>query len=176
MLSTLIPLLPLALALPLESRDATDFDITALHASLPVNSVYGSGPIASSLGITVTVGSDLSTTCSFNWPKETAPGPFDWTACADATVSWRLPASGWTSDVNFVVDVYQATSGDATGAGLYASRHVDSNPGNSSDPDAYISCIEYGKFQPLTCQLDGPLSIHSSPIVMAATEESSRPL
>ena len=49
------------------------------------------------------------------------------------------------------------------------------NPGQTSDPNAYLSCLQMGKFQPSTCQLNGPLSVHPGPVVMYATEESARP-
>src|SRR5437868_5024892 len=103
-LTSVLPLLPFALALPHKRQTAQEFEITALSGRFPVNGPYGTGPINSSLGITVTYpdassasGATLSTTCSYAWPASIAPGPTDWTVCEDSSVQWRLPSDGWTN-------------------------------------------------------------------------------
>jgi hypothetical protein len=102
----------LARALPLQPRDAQQFQITSLAAELPTTGVYGSGPIDSSISIALTypaplANATLSTTCSQAWPASAGPGPTDWAPCTDPLVQWRLPAEGWTSDLNFRVEVFQ---------------------------------------------------------------------
>ncbi|KAI1074811.1 hypothetical protein F5B20DRAFT_427435 [Whalleya microplaca] len=182
MLASLLPLLPLTLALPLESRAIHEFDITALSAKLPVSGTYGTGAIDSSISITVnypdassTTGANLTTTCSYAWPASITPGPTNWTQCTDPALQWRLPEKGWTSTTNYRVEVYQSLTDDAAGAGLDATHYLDMNPSVTSDPSAYLSCIQMGKFTPLICQLSGPLSAHPAPVVMYASEESTRP-
>ncbi|KAI1359935.1 hypothetical protein F5Y08DRAFT_318346 [Xylaria arbuscula] len=180
-ITSLIPLLPLALALPHHSRQVTnEFDLTELHGTFPTSGVYGTGPIDSSLSVTVTypdpsstTGARLSTTCSYAWPASIGPGPTDWTTCTDASVQWRLPADSWTSYGNYRVEVYQTLTSD--GAGLDASHQLVVAPGMSSNPDAYLSCLQMGKFTPTICQLNGPLSALPGPVVMSASEESVRP-
>lgn len=102
----------LARALPLQSRDAQEFQITSLAAQLPTTGSTGSGPIDSSISITLVYpdpsgNATLSTSCSYAWPASPGPGPTDWSECTDPLVQWRLPAEGWTSDVNFRVEVFQ---------------------------------------------------------------------
>lgn len=48
--------------------------------------------------------------------------------------------------------------------------------GSPADPNAYLSCIQYGKFQPETCELGGPLAQHQGPVVIPATIVDERPL
>lgn len=103
-----------ALAAPLQSRQTQDFQITALSASLPTSGTYGSGPRDSSLQITLSYPDPSSenatlstTTCSVAWTKDEGPGATDWATCEDSSVQWRLPASGWISQTNFLVDVFE---------------------------------------------------------------------
>lgn len=116
MLTSIIALLPMALALPLESRDTQKFEITALSASLPVLGVYGTGPRDAPISITVsypdlsTSGANLTTKCSYLWLAADGPGPIDWTPCDDAALQWRLPEAGWTSPANYVVELYLASA------------------------------------------------------------------
>ncbi|CAJ2511269.1 Uu.00g068940.m01.CDS01 [Anthostomella pinea] len=185
LLTSLLPA-TLALALPTshstrQTTDLPEFDITALSGTLPEGGPYGTSPsLTSSLIITVTYPSPadaatrLTTTCSTQWPA-TAPGPTDWATCADGALQWRLPEKGWTSDLNFRVEVYLATGDDVAGPGLDATHYLDQNPGDTSDPSAYLSCIQMGKFTPLTCQINGPLSAHSGSVVMYASTETARP-
>ncbi|KAI8626764.1 hypothetical protein F5Y19DRAFT_216313 [Xylariaceae sp. FL1651] len=177
---SLIPLLPLAVAIPHKRQTTHEFDITALNGRFPTDGPYGTGPIASSLSITVTYpdpsstsGANLSTTCSYAWPASIAPGPTDWTVCQDPSVQWRLPANGWTNSGNYRVEVYQTLTAD--GAGLDATHYLTQNPGVASDPNAYLSCLQMGKFTPDVCELNGPLSAHPGPVVMYASEETARP-
>ncbi|KAI0123925.1 hypothetical protein BJ170DRAFT_637589 [Xylariales sp. AK1849] len=155
------------------------FEITALTSSLPVGPPYGTGNIDFSIRITVTypeptflTNETLSTTCSHIWPAGTSPGPTDWAACQDALVQWRLPSDGWTNDANYKVEFFETLDG---ASGLDGSHYLDMNPGNTSDPNAYLSCIQYGKFQPRTCQLGGALSVQQPPVIIPTTEKSTRP-
>ncbi|KAI0871778.1 hypothetical protein GGS24DRAFT_503445 [Hypoxylon argillaceum] len=177
---SIVPLLLLAVAAPHKRQTDHEFDITALNGRFPTGGPYGTGPIASSLSITInypdassTTGAILTTTCSYSWPASTPPGPTDWSVCEDTSVQWRLPTDGWTNFVNYRVEVYQTISPD--GAGLDATHYLTQNPGMSSDPNAFLSCIQMGKFNPDVCQLNGPLSVHPGPVVMYATEETARP-
>ncbi|KAF2714498.1 hypothetical protein K504DRAFT_5167 [Pleomassaria siparia CBS 279.74] len=179
-LTSLLLTLPLALARPLDPRAIHEFSITSLSATLPIDGPQGTGPIDSNIGITVaypdaasTSGANSSTTCSFAWPASTPPGPTDWTPCVDTALEWRLPANGWTSQRNYRVEIYQTLTSD--GAGLSATHNLKMNPGQSTDPDAYLSCIQMGKFTPDRCQLNGPLSARPGPVIMSAVEESARP-
>ncbi|KAI0096636.1 hypothetical protein GGR51DRAFT_568306 [Nemania sp. FL0031] len=179
-IASVLPLIAHAAALPHKRQTTYEFDITALNGRFPSDGPYGTGPIDSSLSITIsypdpasTSGSTLSTTCSYSWPASTPPGPTDWTVCQDPSVQWRLPADGWTNYGNYRVEVYQTLTSD--GAGLDATHILTHNPGNRSDPNAYLSCIMMGKFNPEVCQLNGPLSVQPGPVVMYATEEAARP-
>ncbi|CAJ2513296.1 Uu.00g014150.m01.CDS01 [Anthostomella pinea] len=175
-LTSLFTLIPLALALPLEQRDTQVFNITLLSATVPEGGPYGSGPIDSHISVSLAyedaTGAAQSTTCSYDWPASIAPGPTDWTACADDTMTWRLPADGWTSTADYLVEFYKQTT--LEGAGLDASHYLTMNPGQTSDPNAYLSCLQMGKTAPLTCELDGPLSAQTGPVVMSASEETAR--
>ncbi|KAI0903225.1 hypothetical protein F4823DRAFT_308242 [Ustulina deusta] len=179
-LTPILSLLPLALSIPHGRQVIHEFDLTELHGSFPTPGVYGTGAIASSLSITVTYpdssstsGANLTTTCSYAWSASTGPGPTDWTACGDASVQWRLPTDGWSSDGNFRVELYQTLTAD--GAGLDATHYLTMNPGATSDPNAYLSCIQMGKFTPIICQINGQLSVLRGPVVMYASEETARP-
>ncbi|KAI3325319.1 hypothetical protein HD806DRAFT_472924 [Xylariaceae sp. AK1471] len=178
--ASLLPLLTLGLALPHERRTTHEFDITALSGRFPTDGPYGTGPIDSSLSITITYpdasstsGATLSTTCSYAWPASIAPGPTAWTVCQDPSVQWRLPTNGWTNFGNYRVEIYQTLA--ANGAGLDATHYLTVNPGVTSDPSAYLSCLQMGKFTPDICQLNGPLSAHPGPVVMYASEETAIP-
>ncbi|KAI0481071.1 hypothetical protein GGR56DRAFT_303715 [Xylariaceae sp. FL0804] len=180
-LTSLLALAPVGFAAPFAPVlvQTSDFNITALSATLPEDGPYGSGPIASSMSITLSYPSSSdaaisTTTCSTSWASGDSPGPTDWSDCADASLSWRLPTDGWTSQTNFRVEVFQTLSSD--GSGLDATHYLDFNPGDTSDTSAYLSCIQMGEFQPLTCSLGGtPLAPHQPPVVMTATEETTRP-
>ncbi|KAF2972546.1 hypothetical protein GQX73_g901 [Xylaria multiplex] len=179
-ITPILSLLPLALSAPHGRQAVHEFDLTGLAGSFPTDGVYGTGPIASSLSITITYpdpsstdGENLTTTCSYSWPSSTAPGPTDWTECQDSSVQWRLPTNGWTNRGNYRVELYQTLTAD--GAGLDATHYLTFNPGTPSDPNAYLSCIQMGKFTPTICQIDGPLSVVRGPVVMYASEETARP-
>ncbi|KAI0878533.1 hypothetical protein GGS24DRAFT_443242 [Hypoxylon argillaceum] len=174
--------LPLAFAYPLESRDTPQFVITDLGATFPYpNSPYGDPSVNSNLVISVTypdssstTGATLNTTCSLNWPEGTDPAPTEWAPCADPLLQLRLPADGWTSTTNFTVELWETLT--AAGTGLDASQLITSDPGNPSDPDAYMFCLQKGKFNPLTCTLTGPYGQTQRTIIIPAAEEGSRPL
>ncbi|KAI0403088.1 hypothetical protein F4802DRAFT_323743 [Xylaria palmicola] len=173
--------LPLAYALPLEPRDAPEFTITGLSATFPYpSSPYGDPTVDSHLDISVTypdpassTGATLSTTCSLNWPEGTDPAPTAWTPCADPSLQFRLPAEGWTSTTKFTVELWEELT--AAGTGLDASHLITSNPGNPSDPNAFMFCVQKGKFNPLTCTLTGPFGQAPRTVVLPAVEQSSRP-
>ncbi|KAJ2987090.1 hypothetical protein NUW58_g4694 [Xylaria curta] len=176
----ILPLLPLGLSIPHERQVAHEFNLTGLTGTFPTSGVYGTGPIDSSLSITVTYpdasstnDASLTTTCSYGWPASIGPGPTNWTTCQDSSVQWRLPASNWKSFGNYLVELYQTLTPD--GAGLYANHTLTFNPGDRSDPNAYLSCLQMGKFTPTFCRLDGPLSVVRGPVVMSASEETARP-
>ncbi|KAJ8126590.1 hypothetical protein O1611_g7049 [Lasiodiplodia mahajangana] len=175
-----LPLIAHAVALPHKRQTTYEFDITGLGGKFPTDGPYGTGPIDSSLSITIsypdpssTSGATLSTFCSYSWPASIPPGPTDWTVCEDPSVQWRLPTDGWTNFANYRVEVYQTLTPD--GAGLDATHYLTQNPSMPSDPNAYLSCLQMGKFNPELCQLNGPLSVHPGPVVMYATEETARP-
>ncbi|KAI1403218.1 hypothetical protein F4819DRAFT_236757 [Hypoxylon fuscum] len=179
-LTSLLPLSSLALALPLESRDAPEFTLTSLSATFPYPGVYGVDEVDSFVDISLTYpdsssanGATLTTTCGVNWPKGTTPGPTAWTPCANTALQFRLPADGWTSNTNFRVEVWETLTAD--GAGLDASHIIASDPGNSSNPNALMFCLQKGKFNPLTCTLTGPYGSTPETVVMPATAESARP-
>jgi hypothetical protein len=117
--ATFLPL-SLVLAAPspaaINKRQATQqFEIPVLYGKFPVGGPYGTGPIDSSLTITVTYpsGDDaFNTTCSYNWPAITPPGPTDWTVCEEPSVQWRLPADGWSNVANYRVQLYKSLSDD----------------------------------------------------------------
>lgn len=174
-------LLPLALALPLESRDeAAQFVITALGARFPYPGVYGVDAVDSFVNIQVTYpdpasdsGATLSTSCSVNWPKGTDPGPTDWSVCADPSVQFRLPSDGWTRDTNFNAEIWQTLTD--SGSGLDGSHIIASNPGNPSDPNALMFCLQMGKFNPLTCTLTGPYGQSPRTVILPAVAKAARP-
>ncbi|KAI8623493.1 hypothetical protein F5Y19DRAFT_458329 [Xylariaceae sp. FL1651] len=180
-LSTLLPLLSFSLALPLEARDAPALTITDLRATFPYPyGPYGDNSVNSFVNIVLsypdtssTAGTTLSTTCSVNWPAGTNPGPTAWTACADLALQFRLPADGWTSTTNFRVELWQTLTSE--GAGLDASHILTSNPGNPSDPNALMFCLQMGKFNPLTCTLTGPLGQSQRTVAMSTVQESIIP-
>lgn len=108
--------LPLALALPLESRDvAAQFTITDLQATFPYpEGPYGDPEVDSFVNIHVTYpdpasdsGATLSTPCSVSWPRGTDPGPTDWSVCDDPSVQFRLPSDGWVRTTNFTAEIWQ---------------------------------------------------------------------
>lgn len=149
--------------------------------------------------------STLSTTCSLNWPKGTDPAPTAWTPCVDPALQLRLPTDGWTRTTNFTVELWETLtpSGYVDGTdresnsgfgllmilnrvgllidiilhrtGLVASQLLTSDLGNPSDPNAYMFCIQKGKFNPLTCTLTGPTGQIQRQVVMPAVGENSRP-
>ncbi|KAI0508736.1 hypothetical protein F5B22DRAFT_381828 [Xylaria bambusicola] len=177
-LTSIITLLPIALAMPHGRQVVHEFDLTELHGTFPSDGPYGTGPINSSLSIKVTYpdpsstdGANLTTTCSYAWPASVSPGPIDWTACEDPSVAWRL--NNWTSSGNYRVELYQTLTAD--GAGLDASHQLTVAPGMPSNPNAYLSCLQMGKFTPTVCQINGPLSALPGPVVMYASEEAVRP-
>ncbi|KAI1499409.1 hypothetical protein F5X99DRAFT_389859 [Biscogniauxia marginata] len=179
-LTSLFSLFSLALALPLEPRDAPEFNITSLSATFPYPGVYGVDSVNSFVNIALTYpdasstnGATLSTTCRVDWPAGTNPGPTAWTPCANTALQFRLPADGWTGTTNFRVEVWETLTAD--GAGLDATHYLTSNPGNPSDPNAYMFCLQMGKFNPLTCTLTGPYGQSPRTVVMSATSESARP-
>ncbi|OTA60670.1 hypothetical protein K449DRAFT_74233 [Hypoxylon sp. EC38] len=180
LLPSLLPLLSLAIALPLETRDTPVFNITSLSATFPYPGVYGVNSVNSFVDVALSY-SDISytneetlnTTCRVDWPAGTNPGPTAWTPCADAALQFRLPADGWKSTTNFRVEFWEELTPD--GAGLDITHYLTSNPANSSDPNAYMFCIQMGKFNPLTCTLTGPMGGSTRTVVMSATEESARP-
>ncbi|KAI1468601.1 uncharacterized protein F4812DRAFT_423786 [Daldinia caldariorum] len=179
-LTSVLSLLSPALALPLEPRDTPEFKITSLGATFPYPGVYGVDSVNSFVNIAVTYpdpsstsGATLDTTCRVDWPAGTNPGPTEWTPCANPALQFRLPADGWTSYTNFRVELFEELASD--GSGLDASHILTSNPGNSSDPNAYMFCLQMGKFNPLTCTLTGPMGQSQRTVVMPTTEESARP-
>ncbi|KAI0835634.1 hypothetical protein F5Y06DRAFT_275916 [Hypoxylon sp. FL0890] len=179
-LTSVLPLLSPTLALPLEPRDAPVFNITSLSATFPYPGVYGKPTVDSFVDVAISY-PDLSstnepiinTTCSVNWPAGTDPGPTAWTTCANAALQFRLPEDGWTGTTNFRVEFWDELKPD--GSGLDITHYLTSDPGNSSDPNAYMFCLQMGKFNPLTCTLTGPMGESERTVVMSATEESARP-
>ncbi|KAI0397365.1 hypothetical protein F5Y17DRAFT_455026 [Xylariaceae sp. FL0594] len=158
------------------------FEITALSGTFPSTGPYGTGPIASSLQITLSYPSpddatnaSATTTCSYSWPSTTPPGPTDWTECADPSLQWRLPADGWTGVGNYVVEVYECLSGDGVTSGLLATHGLAMRPAQPSDPDAYLSCLQMGSFTPYVCTIDGPLSARHGAVVMDVEAVDARP-
>ncbi|KAH6646226.1 hypothetical protein BKA67DRAFT_96879 [Truncatella angustata] len=180
-LTSVLAVVPLALSHPLNTRDAQDFTITSLSATFPYPyPPYGLDSVDSFVSIAVsypdvssTSGGTLSTTCRVDWPAGTSPGSTNWTTCGDGALQFRLPADGWTSTTNFGVELFETVSAD--GSGLDASHILTSNPGNPSDPNAFMFCLQKGKFNPLTCTLTGPYGVSARTVVLTATEESVRP-
>lgn len=180
-------LLPLALALPLasahpvERQQGSQFVITNLGATFPYpNSPYGVPAIDSFVTISVNypdpsspTESTLDTTCTLRWPRGTDPGPTAWTPCADPALQFRLPVNGWTSTTNFAVELWETLT--TSGTALDASHILTSSPGNTSDPNTYMFCLQMGKFNPLTCTLTGPMGQSQRQVVMPTVEEGSRP-
>lgn len=112
--TTLLPLLSLALALPLEPRDAPEFTITSLSATFPYPGVYGKPTVYSFVDLKVTYpdpssasGATLNTTCRVDWAEGTNPGPTSWTPCADEALQLRLPTEGWNSTTKFEVELWE---------------------------------------------------------------------
>ncbi|KAI1441121.1 hypothetical protein F5Y02DRAFT_422314 [Annulohypoxylon stygium] len=179
-ITSLLPLLSLSLAAPLQTRDYPDFVLTSLNAIFPYSGVYGDENVDSfvNVGLTYpdpssTTGATLSTTCSVNWPSGTAPAPTSWTACANSTVQFRLPTDGWTSTTNFRVEFWEQLN--ANGSGLEATHYVKMDPSEPSDPASVMFCYQKGKFNPLTCTLTGPYGTSATTVPMTATEESAIP-
>ncbi|KAI1118099.1 hypothetical protein F5Y14DRAFT_401059 [Nemania sp. NC0429] len=170
--------LPLASALPVEPRDAPQFVITDLKATFPYpDGPYGVPAVDSFVNMAVTYPDPSSpttatttTSCRLAWPRGIDPGPTAWTPCADPALQVRLPADGWTRTTNFTVELWETLT--PSGTGLDASNLLTHNP---NDPDAYLLCIQMGKFNPLTCTLTGPMGQRQRQVVMPAVEESSRP-
>ncbi|OTB09231.1 hypothetical protein M426DRAFT_316520 [Hypoxylon sp. CI-4A] len=177
-LASLLSLTSLALARPVETRDEAQFTITSLGATFPYPGVYGVDAVDSYVNVGLSYpdasanGSILSTTCEVAWPKGTTPGPTEWTPCANTAVQFRLPADGWIGNTNFKAEFWAGLS-DASG--LYASHILTAGPGNGNDPNAYMFCIQKGKFNPLTCTLTGPYGSTARTVEMTATEEALRP-
>ncbi|KAI0183258.1 hypothetical protein EV127DRAFT_447654 [Xylaria flabelliformis] len=175
------PFVPLTFAFPLEPRGAPEFVITNLGATFPYPiPPYGLPSVNSFIDISVTypdptssTGNNLNTTCSAVWPEGTDPAPVDWTACASSSLQFRLPADGWTSTTNFTVELWETLA--SSGSGLDASQLLTSDIGNPSDPNAYLFCIEKGKFNPLTCTLTGPQGQMQRTVLLPVVELSSRP-
>ncbi|KAI1112404.1 hypothetical protein F5Y14DRAFT_271856 [Nemania sp. NC0429] len=169
---------PLAQSLPQKHQPKNEFQITALNGKFPVSGPYGTGPIESSLSVTInypdlsTSGSALSTTCSHSWPAGTPPGPTNWTACKSPAVQWRLPAAGWHSISNYRVEFWASNS---NGTGSHATQDLTQNPSKQNDPNAFLSCLQMGKTTPQMCQLNGPLSAHAGPVVIPGRKAKSRP-
>lgn len=69
-----------------------------------------------------------------------------------------------------------ADVGNRSTTGLDGSHLLTMTVGSPADPNAYISCIEYGKFQPYTCTLGGVLAQHSGPVLVPAAVVTERPL
>ncbi|KAI0888080.1 uncharacterized protein GGS22DRAFT_155049 [Annulohypoxylon maeteangense] len=180
-ITSLLPLLSLSLALPLEPRDTTtDFTLTSLGATFPYSGVYGDESVNSHVNVGLsypdpssTSGATLNTTCSVSWPAGTNPGPTAWTPCADGKVQFRLPTNGWTSTTNFRVEFWEQLNSD--GSGLEATHYIQMDPSNPSNPAAVMFCLQMGKFNPLTCSLTGPYGQTPRTVSMAATEESAIP-
>ncbi|KAI1410076.1 hypothetical protein F5Y13DRAFT_168293 [Hypoxylon sp. FL1857] len=179
-LISFLPILSSALALPLDARDAPVFNITSLSATFPYHGVYGVDSVNSFVDVALSYPDAssaskpiLTTTCRVNWPAGTNPGPTAWTPCANAALQFRLPADGWNSTTNFRAEFWEELT--PNGAGLDATHYLTSDPGNPSDPNAYMFCIQMGKFNPLTCSLTGPMGESARTVVMSATEESARP-
>ncbi|KAI0383664.1 hypothetical protein F5Y04DRAFT_269928 [Hypomontagnella monticulosa] len=176
-LTRLLPLFSLGLALPLEARDATDFNITSLSATFPYPGVYGVDSVNSFVEIALSypdpASSDasLTTTCRVDWPAGTPPAATAWAACADPDVVFRI--ASLTSTNNFSVGVFQQRSVD--GEGLSATHVLTSNPGNPSDPNAYMFCLQKGKFNPLTCSLTGPYGSTPRIVEMTSVAVAERP-
>lgn len=120
MLTSPLALSALALAVPLQPRAIQTLNITGLDATLPQNGPYGTGPIDSSLNITIVyadTSSDndsatLTTDCSYGWLASDTPGPFDWTPCVDSALEWRLPSDGFINSRNYRVEVFQTLTTD----------------------------------------------------------------
>lgn len=68
------------------------------------------------------------------------------------------------------------TSIRSTASLLSGSHLLTMTVGAPADPNAYLTCIQYGKFQPETCELGGPLAQHQGPVVIPATIIDERPL
>ncbi|KAL9106455.1 MAG: hypothetical protein Q9227_008543 [Pyrenula ochraceoflavens] len=134
-----------------------------MTASFPVGPPYGtSSSFAPSIQFTLDYPPNgASTTCSYTWPAGSQGSATSWTACADSSVQFQFPADGYVALGNFVLAVRETSSPNLSG-----SVKITSN--NQQDPNAYLSCIQYGKFQPSTCQLNGPLSGGKAPITIAA--------
>ncbi|KAK6948490.1 hypothetical protein Daesc_010257 [Daldinia eschscholtzii] len=180
LLTSTLSLLSPALAFPLERRDTPKFTITSLSATFPYPGVYGVDSVDSFVNVAVTYpdpsstsGATLNTTCRVDWPAGTNPGPTEWTPCADSALQFRLPTDGWSSTTNFRVELFEELASD--GSGLDASQVLKSNPGNPSDPDTYMFCLQMGKFNPLTCTLTGPMGQSPRTVVMPTTEVPARP-
>ncbi|KAI1339093.1 hypothetical protein F5Y15DRAFT_384773 [Xylariaceae sp. FL0016] len=175
----ILPSLSFGLALPLQARDTSEFNITGLSATFPYPGFDGVDEVDSYVSISVsypapasTDGAALSTTCRVDWAKGTDPGPTEWTPCVDTSMQFRLPADGWTNDENFRVELWEDLS---DGSGLDASHILKAGPAYGGDPDAYMFCIQKGKFNPLTCDFTGPYGSTHNTVVMPTTEESTRP-
>ncbi|KAI1844988.1 hypothetical protein JX265_008427 [Neoarthrinium moseri] len=179
-IASLLPFLSVVLAQPLQTRDAPQFIITSLGATFPEPGPFGDESVDSSVSIAVTYpdpastsSGTLDTTCRVGWPSGTNPGPTAWTPCANPALQFRLPTDGWTSTRNFRVELWETLTAD--GAGLDGTQLLKSNPGNPSDPDTYMFCVQRGKFNPLTCNLTGPFGTSARTVVIPASEGSTRP-
>ncbi|KAI1187506.1 hypothetical protein F5B17DRAFT_440269 [Nemania serpens] len=169
---------PFAHSFPQKHQPKYEFQITSLSGRFPVKGPYGTGPMKSSLSLTIsypdfsTSSAAHTTTCDHSWPAGTHAGPTDWIVCQDPSVQWRLPAGGWKSFSKFRLEFWVSTS---DGAGFHAPQDLTQNPGNPSDPNAYLSCLQMGKMSPEMCQLNGPLSAHPGPVVMVGHKATARP-
>ncbi|KAI1458210.1 hypothetical protein F4805DRAFT_150772 [Annulohypoxylon moriforme] len=172
-ITSILPLLSLSLALPVEQRDTTEFTLTSLDATFPESGVYGDENVDSFVNVGLTYGATLNTTCRVSWPAGTSPGPTAWTACADKDIQFRLPTDGWTSTTNFRVEFWEQLTPD--GSGLDATHYIAMNPSNPNDPASVMFCLQKGKFNPLTCTLTGPYGESARTVSMTATKEDAIP-
>ncbi|KAI1208188.1 uncharacterized protein F4807DRAFT_461914 [Annulohypoxylon truncatum] len=177
---SLLPLLSLSRALPLEVRDVPDFTLTSLDATFPYSGVYGDESVNSFVNVALsyqnpssTIVDTLNTTCGVSWPAGTNPGPTNWTNCADTNMQFRLPTDGWTSTTNFRVEFWEQLTSD--GSGLEATHYIEMDPSDPTNPAAVMFCLQKGKFNPLTCSLTGPYGESATTVSMTATEETARP-
>ncbi|KAI1269275.1 hypothetical protein F5Y18DRAFT_439816 [Xylariaceae sp. FL1019] len=160
---------------------AHEFAITSLTGKFQASGSAAGSPFDAALQITLNYtmdpaaaeGETVDTICNLGWDKAEGPGPTNWTLCDTPAVQWRLPSEGWSSTHNFHVDVFQTT--DYNGAGLYGTHGLIVSPGNRSNPDAYLSCIQMGKYQPDTCTINGALSAHMGSVIMPAEPRAKKP-
>ncbi|KAI0151745.1 hypothetical protein GGR57DRAFT_513701 [Xylariaceae sp. FL1272] len=157
----------------------SQFLITSLTGKFTAQGSDAGSPIDASLKITLsypingTTSETTETVCNLGWPKTDGPGPTGWTLCDTPAVQWRIPPNGWSSTHNFHIDIFQILN--YNGAGLYGTHGLIVNPGNTSNPDAYLSCLQMGKFEPDTCTINGPLSAQTGSVVVPAEPMAKKP-